>query len=209
MNRGMPMVWEEADQLCELMNQQPNSRLHRRLQMLYLLRIGAARHRLQLARLLGIERETVGAWLRLYERGGLAALLQLGHPPGASCSLPPQVLAGMREKLAQPLGLASFRALHRWVEQTYQLRTTYRVIHYTATKVLGARLAVARRSHLKKKRAMRHSSVRPWNSVCAKPLARPNRYAGGGSCYRQAGSTNCLVQDSRFASGPRTKAASD
>lgn len=168
MNQGMLMVWEDADQLCEQMNQQSDSRLRTRLQMLYLLRIGAAHNRIQVARLLGVERETVGAWLRLYERGGLAALLRLGQAPGAAPSLPPQVLAGMREKLAQPLGLASFRELHRWVEQTYQIQTTYRVVYYTATQVLGARLAVARRSHIKKKKAMRRSSAPRWNSACAK-----------------------------------------
>jgi len=179
MNQGMLMVWEDAEQLCELMNQQSDTRLRARLQMLYLLRIGAARNRIQVARLLGIERETVGGWLRSYERGGLSALLRLGQAPGASRSLPPQVVAGMREKLAQPLGLASFQELHRWVEQTYRIRTTYRVIHYTATQVLGARLAVARRSHIKKKRAMKHSSVRRSSSVYAKLHSPQSQCAGG------------------------------
>jgi transposase len=151
MNQGMLVVWEDADQLRKLMSQQSDSRLRTRLQMLYLLRIGAATNRCEVARLLGVSRETVGSWLHLYECGGLAALLRLGQAPGAVSSLPPQVLAGMREKLAQPLGCASFRELHRWVEQTYQIRTTYRVVHYTATAVLGARLAVARRSHIKKR----------------------------------------------------------
>jgi len=168
MNQGMLAVWEDADQLCELMKQQSDNLLRMRLQMLYLLRIGSATNRLQLARLLGVSRNTIGAWLRLYERGGLAALLQLGLAPGAASSLPPHILAGMREKLAQPLGLASFQQLQHWVEQTYQIQTTYRVIHYTATQVLGARLAVARRSHIKKKRLMRRSSAPRWNSACVK-----------------------------------------
>lgn len=209
MNQGMLMVWEDADQLCELMNQQSDSCMRTRLQMLYLLRIRAACNRIQVARLLGVERETVGAWLRLYERGGLAALLRLGQAPGALSSLPPHILAGMREKLAQPLGLASFRELHCWVEQTYQIQTTYRVIHYTATQVLGARLAVARRSHIKKKRVMRRSSAPRSSSVCAKPHAPSNQCAGRLNCCRRALLTNCPVHHSRFASGHRTKAALD
>lgn len=208
MNQGMLAVWEDADQLCELMNQQSDSRLHTRIQMLYLLRIGAARNRIQLAQLLGVERETVGAWLRLYERGGLATLLRLGQAPGASSSLPPQVLAAMREKLAQPLGLASFRELHRWVEQTYQIKTTYRVVHYAATR-LGGRLAVARRSHIKKKTAMRRSSARRWNSDCAKPHTPLSQCAGEWTCCRRAPSTNCPDRGSRFVSGHRTRVVSD
>ena len=155
------------------------SALRLRLQMLYLLRIGSAINRLQLARLLGVSRNTIGAWLHIYERGGIAALLRLGLAPGAATTLPPQVITGMREKLAQPLGFASFQELHRWVEQTYQIRTTYRVIHYTATQVLGARLAVARRSHIKKKRAMKNSSVPRCSSVYAKLHSPQSRCAGG------------------------------
>ena len=85
----------------------------------------------------------------------------------------------MRKKLAHPLGLASFLELQRWVEQTYQIQTTYRVIHYTATQVLGARLAVARRSHIKKKRAMKHSSVPRCSSVYAKLHSPQSQCAGG------------------------------
>ena len=209
MNQGMLAVWEDADQLCELMKQQSDGLLRLRLQMLYLLRIGSATNRLQLARLLGVSRNTIGAWLRLYERGGIAALLQHRLAPGASSSLPPQVVAGMRKKLAHPLGLASFLELQRWVEQTYQIQTTYRVIHYTASHVLGARLAVARRSHIKKKKLMKHSSAPRSSSVCAKRRSPPSQCAGGENCYHSVPSTNCLGHHSRFASGHRTKAASD
>ena len=100
--------------------------------------------------LLGIGRNTIGQWLHQYERGGLQALLTLGHAPGKASSLPAAVIAGMRAKLADPRGCASFHEPHAWVEQTYRLHTTYFVIWYTATHVLGARLAVARPTHLKK-----------------------------------------------------------
>ena len=74
----------------------------------------------------------------------------------------------MRTKLAEPTGVASFLALQHWVEQTYHLQTTYRVIYYTATQVLGARLAVARRTHIKKKKVMRHSFAQRWNTGCGR-----------------------------------------
>jgi transposase len=168
MNQGMPAVWEETSQLRELMSQESDSRLRIRLQLLYLLRSGAAANRTQAARLLGVERETIGQWLRLYERGGLAALLKLGQAPGKVSSLPPEVIAGMHAKLAEPTGVASFRALQHWVEQTYHLQTTYHVVWYTATQVLGARLAVARRTHIKKKKVRRRSFARRWSIASGK-----------------------------------------
>jgi transposase len=208
MNQGMLLVWEDADQLCELMKQQSNSLLRTRLHMLYLLRVGAAANRTQVARLLGVARETVGDWLRLYERGGLPALLRRGQAKGAASSLPSHVQAGMRAQLAQPRGLASFRELHRWVEQTYQIQTTYRVVHYTATQVLGARLAVGRRSHIKKKRRMRGCSAPRWNTGCARPHSPLNRSVGASNCSPCRSSTNCLGRHSPCGFGHRTKVAS-
>lgn len=178
MNRGMPAVWESASQLCELMDQQSDSSLRTRIQMLYLLRIGAATDRLQVAQLLGVSRNTVRRWLHFYERGGVSALLRLGHAAGATSSLPPHIIQGMRERLAQPIGFASFRELRYWVEQTYQIQTTYRIVHYTATRVVGARLAVARRTHIKKKKLMKRASGNRWNTACAK-LSSPLSLSAG------------------------------
>jgi transposase len=150
MKQALPAVWEEASHLRKLMQQQSDSRLRTRLHLLYVLRTDVATNRAHAAQLLGIGRNTVGQWLHQYERGGLQALLTLGHAPGKACSLPAEVIAGMRAKLAAPRGCASFHELWRWVEQTYHLQTTYFVIWYTATHVLGARLAVARPTHIKK-----------------------------------------------------------
>lgn len=153
MNNGITAIIETSAELRALMVEQQNPRLLQRLQMLYLLATRQARNRTEVARLLGVHRETVGAWLQLYQDKQLAGLLQLGQAPGADSSLPAEAIEGMRQKLATPQGVASYKELRRWVETTYELSTSYRVVYYTATEVLGARLAVARRSHIKKKRA--------------------------------------------------------
>lgn len=155
MNQGMPCVWESAPTLREMISKQREGRKSIRLQLLYLLATKQATSRTSAAQHLGVERETVGHWLSKYERGGLDSLLEIGSPPGLPASLPDFVITAMRLKLQEPAGLSSFKALQSWVEQSFQLKTSYRVIHYTATKVLGARLAVGRRSHVKKKRGMR------------------------------------------------------
>ena len=54
---------------------------------------------------------SVGQWRHQYECGGLAAVLHVGHAPGRASSLPAEVIAGMRAKLAEPTGCASF---HEW-----------------------------------------------------------------------------------------------
>lgn len=175
MNQGMFVIWEEARALRQLMQQEPNSLLRTRLHLLYLLRTGVVRTRGQAAHVLGISRNTVGQWLRRYERGGLAAGLALGPVAGRARSLSARVVVGMRAKLAAPRGCASFHELHRWGEQTYQIKTTSRVIGYTATHHLGARLAVARRTHLKKSPMPKHNFAPRSPTVSTKPPSRPRQ----------------------------------
>ena len=150
MNNGIPAIWENPRQLRALMAQEQRPRILLRLQMLYLLRTQQARTRRQVAQLLGLCRETVGDWLELYRRRDLAGLLQVRTAPGLASSLPAEALAGMQERLADPAGCASYKELQQWVETTYKLKTTYRVVNYTAARSLGARLAVARRTHPQK-----------------------------------------------------------
>ena len=150
MNNGMPAIWESPDQLRTLMAQATHPRKLQRLQMLYLLRTGQAQTRTHVAQLLGLYRETVGDWLESYRRGAVAGLLSWRTPPGLSSSLSPEAVAGLREHLADPAGAASYKELQHWLETTYGLKTTYRIVYYTATRVLGARLAVARPCHIKK-----------------------------------------------------------
>ena len=114
MKQGMIAIWEEASQLRKLMPQQSDRGLRTRLHLLYVLRTGVATNRAHAAPRLGIGRNTVGQWLHQYECGGLATLLTLGHAPGRASSVPAEVIAGMRAKLAEPTGCASFHELWRF-----------------------------------------------------------------------------------------------
>jgi transposase-like protein len=61
--------------------------------MLYLLASRQAHTRQDVARLLGVHRNTISRWLTLYATGGLAALLATYIPVGKPVSLAPAVLA--------------------------------------------------------------------------------------------------------------------
>lgn len=158
MNQGMPAIWESEKELQEMMRKESDVDKRERIQMLYLLRSKQARNRKEVGRLLGVYRETVGDWLLKYEQGGLGKLLEIGSRGGSQSSLSKEVVEGMRNKLAQPAGMSSYHALLAWVMATFAITTTYRVVYYTATKILNARLAVARKSHIKKKRVQKKPS---------------------------------------------------
>jgi transposase len=97
--------------------------------MLYLLASGQARTRQEVARLLGVHRNTVSHWLAVYAAGGLAALLATYVPPGRPVSLAPEVLASLEQALCRPAGFASCEALRQWVRQTHGVEVKYKTLY--------------------------------------------------------------------------------
>ena len=169
MNQGMMLIMESEKELQEMMRKESNVHKRARIHMLYLFSSKQARNRKEVARILGVYRETVGDWLRKYEQGGIEELLEIEARGGSQSSLPQEVIAGMREQLSQPTGFQSYHELLAWVNKTFSLTTNYDVVYYTATKILNARLAVARKSHIKKKPARKKPSKPALKPVSAMP----------------------------------------
>jgi hypothetical protein len=65
------------------------------LQMLSLPASSQAQTRLEVAKLLGGHRQTIGPWLAIYASSSLGALLDLYVPAGKSLSLRPDMLAAI------------------------------------------------------------------------------------------------------------------
>ncbi len=207
MNQGMPYIWEPVESLREMISKETDGRKSKRLQLLYLLATRQATTRRSAAQLLGVNRETVGQWLNQYERGGLGQVLVMGRPPGLLSSLPEEVIDAMRGKLQDPLGVASFKALQEWVAQSFGLHPSYRVIHYTATQLLGARLAVGRRSHVKKKRERRRLFAPVLKRASDARSRQPVQSSGRRRCLSRSPQRLPIVCRSRY--GRRTKVGSD
>jgi hypothetical protein len=72
-------ITESEESLKSLLHQQASSRHKERLQALYWLKSGQATTRLELSRLLSRGESTLYRWLKLYQAGGLSALLDIRH----------------------------------------------------------------------------------------------------------------------------------
>ena len=107
MRKVLPVIVEDAEILKQRLSRERNGRKKPRLQMLYLLASGQAQTRQDVARLLGVHRNTIGHWLAIYATGGLAALLAVYVPAGKPISLSPGVLASIEQALQEPAGFAS------------------------------------------------------------------------------------------------------
>jgi transposase len=120
--------------------------------MLYLLVTRQAQDRQDVARLLGVHRNTIGRWLARYAAGGLDAVLATHSPPGKPVSLAPAVLASLEQALRRPEGFASYEALRHWVRQTHGVEVKYKTLYTLVRTRFRAKLKVARPSHTKKPR---------------------------------------------------------
>jgi transposase len=117
--------------------------------MLYLLVTRQAQDRQDVARLLGVHRQTIGRWLARDAAGGLDAVLATHSPLGKPVSIAPAVLASLEQALRRPEGVASYEALRHWVRQTHGVEVTYNTLYTLVRTRFKAKLTVARPSHTK------------------------------------------------------------
>lgn len=150
MRNPIPPISEAVAVLKERLQHEHDGHKKPRLQMLYLLASGHARTRQDVARLLGVHRNTVSRWLAVYAGGGLAALLATYVPPGKPVSLAPAVLASLEQALRRPEGFASYEALRQWVQRTHGVEVKYKTLYTLVRTRFRAKLKVPRPSHTKK-----------------------------------------------------------
>ena len=150
MRNPIPLIREAVPALKERLQHEHDGHKKPRLQMLYLLASGQAHTRQDVARLLGVHRNTISHWLAVYATGGLAALLATYAPPGKPVSLAPEVLASLEQALRRPEGFASYEALRQWVRRTHGVEVKYKTLYTLVRTRFRAKLKGPRPSHTQK-----------------------------------------------------------
>jgi transposase len=150
MRNPVPPIREDEASLKQRLHHEYDARKKPRLQMLYLLATRQAQDRQEVARLLGVHRNTISRWLALYAAGGLEALLAIYIPAGKRVSLAPAVLAGLEQALQHPEGFASYEALRQWLRRTHGVEVKYKTLYTIVRTRFKAKLKVPRPSHTKK-----------------------------------------------------------
>src|SRR3954462_15471586 len=121
MNKCLPVITESAESLLSQLRTETDPKKRVRLHALYLLASGQAASRLALAKLLAVHRHTIQTWLKLYEAGGLGALLTIKKAPGKRSSLTPSVWTKPQEQLADVRGFGSYGEVQQYLAQTHKV----------------------------------------------------------------------------------------
>jgi transposase len=152
MKKRLPPIHERREELQQLLKAEKDVQKRQRLQALYLLVSRQAKTRSAVAELLGVHRHSVGAWLELYEQGGLASLLTIKKPPGKSPMASPEVLKALKERLQHPGAFASYGEIQAYLEQEHQLPMAYSSVHALVRYRLRIKPKPPRPSHPKVER---------------------------------------------------------
>ena len=150
MKQPIPPIHETAAALKRLLTAERDAQQQQRLQALSRLQTQQARTRRQVARLLGVSRNTVGRWLAAYTTGGIPQMLPIAKAPGKGPLLSDAMREALRQRLASPGGFASDTAIWQWLRQEYGVPLAYKTVHRFVRYTLRAKLKVPRKSHIKK-----------------------------------------------------------
>jgi transposase len=151
MRKKMPTITESAEVLHQRMKREKDVKQRQRLQALYLVASGHARHRQDLAALLGVHRHSVAAWLDAYAAGGLEQALRYQVPrPPVRQRLTPTALAALQARLQDPHGFAGYAQLRTWLAEQHQVHLSYSGVYAVVRGKLRAKPKRPRPSHAKK-----------------------------------------------------------
>jgi len=126
MRKPMPHITESADELQRRMKNAPDLKKRQRLHAFYLAASGQARHRQEIAALLGVHRHSVAAYA---EGGGQYALhYQVPRPP-THPRITATALTALQDKLTDPQGFAGYQPIRLWLAEEHQVTLAYASVH--------------------------------------------------------------------------------
>ena len=143
-------IKETLPQLKGVLRKQPQHLRHR-IQMLILMKEGKAYSKRELADALGVNHNSVQTWRTAYKKRGLSALLKFERGGFKPSVIPPKVHRAIEKRLKNPIGAFNgYEQLRRWIDEHYLPAINYQTINSYVKRHFGAKLKVARKSHINK-----------------------------------------------------------
>jgi len=138
-NRKLTKVTETAEFVRNKLNAETNPLLLQRLQTLYLIASRQVKSRSEIARILGVNRNSVSTWLIKYEQSGLNELLQLKKASGQPPKMTVAAKAALAEKLTDEKGFGSYSEIRAYLLAEHQVELSYSRVHTIVRYEMKAR----------------------------------------------------------------------
>lgn len=152
MNKALPIIKETAEEIKGMLKSEPQVKRRNRLQALYLIVTRQAKSRSQVSTLLGLNRNTLSAWLRRDEENGLEKMLEIYQPSGAKAKIPAAAIAEIKEILGTEKGFRTYKEIHQLVVTKYETDVRYSTVHNLVRYKLAAKAKSPRPNTPQKKR---------------------------------------------------------
>ncbi|MEG3979079.1 helix-turn-helix domain-containing protein [Microcoleus sp. herbarium8] len=151
-------VKESLDDLCEQLRQAKTPTAKERLQVLYWLKQDPAPSISAIAQAIGKHRNTLQAWLSLYQQGGVEAMLVVKKSPGRVRVIPQWAETALSKRLQDPdHGFSSYGKVQQWLSEHLGVEADYHTVYQMTRYRLKAKLKVARPQNCRQDRPAREA----------------------------------------------------
>jgi hypothetical protein len=140
MRKKVPEITEELVELKILLKKENKVWKKQRIQMLYLIKSEQVTTILELSSIMAVNRNTIGRWLTLYEKGKMAELMEMRKPRGRNLSISLSILKELKEKLMEPHTFKNYKDIQTWLKIGYNLDIPYKTLHKTVKYKLRGKL---------------------------------------------------------------------
>ncbi len=121
------------------------------------------------ADILGVNHNSVQTWRKMYEQGGIEAVMHYKKQPGRPSEITKEEHIQIEKKLKDPKnGLRGYVELLAWMETTFHKAFKYNTVLKYSYRHFQSKVKVARKSHVKKDEA----AVSTFKKTLAKPAKK-------------------------------------
>lgn len=146
------LIKETPGELKQLLKEQSKQTMRNRISMLQQIKqSNKSLSKNDLADLVGVNHNSIQKWRRLYETKGIKGLLEQTRGGKRREVITPLAHTAIEKRLKNLLdAFISFEELRRWVDEHYIPGIKYVTLNAYVKKHFGAKLKVARKSHVQK-----------------------------------------------------------
>lgn len=143
-------IKESEKELRVLLKKQPEH-LRNRVRMLLELKINGPAGKNDLARIIGVNHNSIQSWRSRYLHGGLKTLLKFKRGGFTPTYFDKKITKEIEKKLNNPSsGFRSYEELRSWIDKEFIPGIGYQTVNKFVKRKFGAKLKVARKSHINK-----------------------------------------------------------